>query len=95
MKKKKEKKEHIVKEQVANVLNLPHDLVLGKAILSFIGNTEIYIENYKGISEFNTNEIKVETKTGFIQFKGRNLSIHYYTTDEMKIIGTILEVKFE
>jgi len=86
---------HQIKEQVAHVLNLPQDLVLGRAILSFIGRNEVYIENYTGIAEYNSNSLKIETKNGLINFKGKNLVVDYYTYDEMKIVGTIDEVKFE
>lgn len=83
-----------IKEQVANVLSLPQDLVLGKPLISCIGRNEIYIENYQSILKYNSDELIVSTKTGSIHFKGRNIKVDYYTYSEMKIVGIVDELRF-
>ncbi|MDD3414014.1 MAG: YabP/YqfC family sporulation protein [Lachnospiraceae bacterium] len=79
------------KRKVAMVesLNLPKDLMLGSAILTITGNSDLYIENYKGILEYTCVYIVLQTKTCQIIIEGESLSIDYYTNEDMKISGNI------
>jgi sporulation protein YqfC len=79
------------KRKVAMVesLNLPKDLMLGSAILTVTGNSDLYIENYKGILEYTCVYIVLQTKTCQIIIEGESLSIDYYTNEDMKISGNI------
>ena len=55
---------------------------------------EICIENYRGILEYTDLLIRVQTKSGQIRLSGKNLQIEYYTNDEMKITGRIVQLEF-
>ena len=44
---------HRGKELVVESLKLPRDSVLGDSIITVTGNTEILIENYKGILQYS------------------------------------------
>ena len=68
--------------------------MLGAAIVTVTGNRDAFIENYKGILEYNTESIVLQGKNCKICFEGKQLSIDYYTNDEMKITGEIQEVKY-
>ena len=43
-------------------LHFPKDITQGAFILTAIGNSEIYIENYKGILEYSKNRIRIQGK---------------------------------
>ena len=58
------------------------------------GRNEICIENYRGILEYTDLLIRVQTKSGQIRLSGKNLQIEYYTNDEMKITGRIVQLEF-
>lgn len=75
-------------------LKLPKDLVYGAAIVTVTGTTEAYIENYRGIMEYTSKKIRLQTKTCQIEIIGSHLDIAYYTNDEMKITGQILEIHY-
>ena len=68
--------------------------MLGAAIVTITGNGEAFIENYKGILEYNTESIVLQGKNCKIYFEGKQLSIDYYTNEDMKISGRIDAVRY-
>lgn len=75
-------------------LRLPKDTMLGAAIVTVTGSREAFIENYKGIIEYTTESIVLQGKNCKICFEGKNLSIDYYTNEDMKISGSIDAVRY-
>ena len=84
-----------LKTKVADMTNMPKDVVLGVPVLTMTGQEELYIENYRGILEYTETFIRVQTKIGNLQVVGQNLRIAYYMNDEMKINGLIKEIKYQ
>jgi sporulation protein YqfC len=82
------------KEMVVESLKLPKDVLLGAIRLELTGNTEVWIENYKGIIEYTDKSITLQGKTCRVCVEGKNLTIDYYTNDDMKISGCIANVKY-
>lgn len=82
------------RELIVESLKLPKDTMLGAAIVTITGNREAFIENYKGILEYTTESIVLQGKNCKICFEGKQLSIDYYTNEDMKISGTIDTVKY-
>ena len=83
-----------VKEQMTEALNLPKDLTLGAVILNITGKHEAYVENYMSLIEYTENQIRIQTRTCKLEIHGTGLDIAYYTNEEMKITGELLEVKY-
>lgn len=77
---------------LSNNLKLPADILVGAPIITATGRNELCIENYKGIIEYNSTVIKVQTKICKICVEGTNLNIDYFTNDEMKISGYIQSI---
>ncbi len=82
------------KEIIVESLKLPKDTMLGASIVSVTGNSEAFIENYKGILEYSKDSIVLQGKSCRICFQGRQLSIDYYTNEDMKISGVIECVRY-
>ncbi len=82
------------KENLVESLQLPKDLMLGSVILTVTGQKEAYVENYRGIIEYTTRQIRLQTKTCQLLICGCDLSIDYYSNDEMKITGMIQDIKY-
>lgn len=97
LKKKKpiKKRENTIAKDVTDALQLPKDLVLGAVILSVTGQSEAYVENYRGIIEYTNQKIRFQTKTCQVEMQGKNLQIDYYTNDEMKIVGKIDCIRYQ
>ncbi len=75
-------------------LQLPKDITHGSFILTAIGNEELYIENYKGILEYNENCIRIQGKNTYILIEGRHLKIDHYTEEDMLIKGRIMSIQY-
>lgn len=75
-------------------LKLPRDSVLGDSIITVTGNTEILMENYKGILQYSDELILLQGKNRKIELKGKRLNIVYYTNEDMKISGMIESICF-
>ncbi|GFI47072.1 hypothetical protein IMSAGC019_02394 [Lachnospiraceae bacterium] len=77
------------KELMVESLKLPKDSMLGASIVTITGNTDAFVENYKGIIEYNSQMILLQGKNCKIEICGRRLAIDYYTNEDMRISGWI------
>ena len=76
-----------VKERLTDALNLPKDLTLGAVILTITGK-------HMSLIEYTDERIRIQTRTCKLEIHGTGLDIPYYTNEEMKITGELLEVKY-
>ena len=81
-------------ERLASAAGMPKDVVMKAAVLTALGNFEVCIENYRGITEYTECLVRVQTKGGQIRLTGKRLKVEYYTNDEMKITGKIESIEF-
>ena len=77
------------KEKLINALELPKDVCMGALRVTLTGNSEVWIENYRGILEYTGERILLQAKTCQVCLEGSRLSIDYYTNEDMKISGNI------
>lgn len=89
-----ENQDNSFKEKIVEICRIPKEVVLGYSLVSILGNTEIIIENYRGILEFNDEVIRISGKFGQIKIYGKNLKIAYYNNIEMKITGNIAGIEY-
>lgn len=85
----------IWRENLAETLKLPGDLVFQDAVITLTGDTQILIENYRGILEYSQSHILVQANRSRIRIQGEHLEILYYTNDEMKISGKFSGISYE
>jgi sporulation protein YqfC len=81
-------------EKLIETLQLPRDILCGEIRLTITGNREIWIENYKGLLECTDKTILIQAKNHKLLLEGKALNIDYYTNEDMKISGRILNVKY-
>ena len=91
----KNKKLKSVKENMVESLELPKDLMYGASIVTITGRREVLIENYKGILEYTEAYIKIQTKNAKLTVYGKQLSIEYYTNEDMKVVGFVKSIEYE
>lgn len=83
-----------IKRNLAEILELPKDIILDLPKIIMIGNLQIYIENHKGILEYTGEKIRVNTKNGVLRIMGKNLMLKNIVTEEIIIVGEINQVEF-
>lgn len=87
-------KEQRFKEKFTEMLALPKEIVLDMPKITMLGNSQIIIENYKGIIEYDSERIRINTARGLIKIFGQNLEINTITNEEVLITGKVSNVEF-
>lgn len=78
-----------------NILELPQEVTSDKPKLTIIGFSEMLIENYKSILEYEDYYVKINTHIGAVNINGFNLRLKEMTGDDIMVIGSIDSVDFE
>ncbi len=89
-----ETKADIIKKGIADLLELPRDIVLDLPKITMVGNLQLYIENHKGIIEYSTGMVRVNTKTGILVVTGAELVLRTIVVEEIIIVGRIDRIEF-
>ncbi|ABW18790.1 sporulation protein YqfC [Alkaliphilus oremlandii] len=88
------KKNTEIKKTLAEILELPQDIILDLPKITMIGNLQIYIENHKGILEYTNTRIRINTKNGVLRITGKDMVLKNIITEEIIIIGDIVQIEF-
>ena len=88
--KRKEKKGH----QIADALDLPLDVICDIPRSEIMGNSQISIENIRGILDYNENCIKINTTVGIMKIDGDELFIDSISDESASVKGRIIRIEF-
>lgn len=83
------------KSRIADLLEIPQEVVSNKPKLTLVGFGELLIENYKAILEYEDFYIKINTHIGAININGFNLRLKEMTGDDIMVLGKIDSIDFE
>lgn len=75
-------------------LQLPEDCRKGEALITLEGQERVRIENFRGISSYTQEEIRLITRKKKLCVAGRRLKIDSYSKDEIEISGVIESIGF-
>ena len=79
---------------VAELFDLPADVVAGLPRLEMIGGRQLYLEHHLGILSYSDVQIDVNTAAGVLRVRGERLSLVAMTAEEMRIGGRIDAVEW-
>ncbi|HHY42637.1 MAG TPA: sporulation protein YqfC [Thermoanaerobacterales bacterium] len=85
----------IIKRKISDALDLPQDIILNVPRVVVTGKIAVFIENHKGIVEYNSDSVKINTSVGVVCIKGKQLLIKTIVADEITVEGEISAVEFE
>lgn len=83
------------KEDVAQKLGLPRDVILDIPKIIITGDNELIIENHKGIIMFEENEIKINSNVGIISLRGKKLEILFIGGSTIVLGGKFKGINYE
>lgn len=83
-----------IKNKLAELLDIPREVVLNIPKFTIIGNNDMIIENYKGIIEYDTSKIRINTGVGVVKVCGAKLVLKEITSEDLLIKGQILSIEF-
>lgn len=81
-----------IREKLRNVMEVPKELLKNYSKITAIGSEDVWIENYKGILEYDDNVIRLCNN---ICIYGQNLKVSEITADDILIMGEIKNIEFE
>jgi sporulation protein YqfC len=90
-----ENKINNAKEVLAKTLNFPKEIMLDLPRITITGDNEIDIENHKGIMLFEEDEVKINSKVGFIVIKGSGFEILFIGGTTVTISGNFKSITYE
>lgn len=83
-----------IKSRLSDSLELPKEVTLNIPIIKATGNNDIYIENHKGIIEYSSEMLRINSQIGIIKISGKNLFIKEINKEELFIIGDVNIIEF-
>lgn len=82
------------KEQLIRSLDLPEEVMLNLPIAHVYGNKKIEIHNFKGLIEYTTERVRINTSIGVLIIEGKSMEIKVMTTEELHIVGNVMQVSY-
>jgi sporulation protein YqfC len=81
-------------ENIAELFELPKELLLNLPRITLIGDIQMLLENYGGIIQYNDELLRLKVREGEVIVKGKNLTIKHFLADELLIEGKIFSVEY-
>ena len=81
-----------VLESVAELFDLPADVVAGLPRLELVGDRQLYLEHHTGILSYSDTRIDAHTVGGALRVSGEGLTLLAMTAGELRIGGRIQAV---
>ena len=74
---------------VAELFDLPADVVAGLPRLELVGNRQLYLEHHTGLLAYSDTRIDANTPFGVLRVRGQRLTLLAMTGEELRIGGKI------
>nr|WP_325297964.1 YabP/YqfC family sporulation protein [uncultured Dysosmobacter sp.] len=79
---------------VAELFDLPADVVAGLPRLEMVGSRQLYLEHHTGILAYSQEQIDANTAAGVLRVRGERLTLLAMTAGELRIGGKIDAVEW-
>ena len=80
------------REKLEKALEMPIELLNNYPRITVLGKDSIFIENYKAITEYEENLIRISNN---VSIYGKKLNVEEITADDMLISGEVKTLEFE
>lgn len=80
------------REKLEKALEMPIELLNNYPRITVLGKDSIFIENYKAITEYEENLIRISNN---VSIYGKKLNVEEITADDMLISGEVKAIEFE
>ena len=81
-------------ETMAELFDLPADVVAGLPRLELVGSRQLYLERHRGILAYSRTCIDANTPAGVLRVRGEDLTLLALTGEELRIGGRIDAVEW-
>lgn len=94
MERRRRDKTGTVLSAVAELFDLPADVVAGLPHLEMVGDRQLYLEHHTGILSYSDSLIDANTAAGILRIRGQGLHLMAMTAEELRIGGRIFGVEW-
>ena len=81
--------------RVSKFLEIPREVISDIPKITITGFDEIFVENFKGILEYEDFFTRISTSLGIININGFNLKLNQMTDNDIMVCGKIENIDFE
>ncbi len=74
---------------LANLLELPKDLVMDLPRVTLLGDMQVIVENHRGIIEYTRERVRISTSLGELIIDGTSLALRTIFPEEIAVDGKI------
>lgn len=78
----------------SKILDVPQDVTMDLPRLTLVGNTQLFIENHRGVLHFSDQYLKLALNKGIVEVRGRMLAIRIIMAEEVLVEGEITDLKY-
>ena len=82
-------------QRLANILEIPQDIVLDLPRITMLGNRQLLIENHKGIIEYTPSFVRIKLNQGELIIQGKKLTLGNLQIEQILVEGTVGEIKYD
>lgn len=83
------------KGELIDKLELPRDVLMDLPKIVITGNSEISIENHRGIVVFDENIVKINSRVGLISIHGKRFEILFLGGKTITLRGVFKSILYE
>ena len=83
-----------LRTRMAELFDLPADLVAGLAHAELLGNRQFFLEGHEGILAYSDTQIDISVGGSVVRVRGSGLELRSMTDREVRIRGSIDAVEF-
>jgi len=87
-------KTQALRTRMAELFDLPADLVAGLTHMEVLGDRQFFLEGHTGILSYSDTQIDVSAGASVVRVRGAGLELRGMTGDEVRIRGRIDAVEF-
>ena len=80
--------------RMAELFDLPADLVAGLAHMELLGDRQFFLEGHEGILSYSDAQIDVSAGGAVVRLRGAGLELRRMTDRELRVRGRIDAVEF-
>lgn len=88
------KERNSVLGSVAELFDLPADVIAGMPHLEMMGCRQMYLERHTGILAYSETQIDINTSGGVLRVRGQGLTLTAMTAEELRLGGRIDAVEW-
>ena len=89
------RKRKSIPSRLDRLLSMPDEISSNRPKITIVGFEQVFIENYKGILEYQDYFVRLNTYIGIININGFNLKLEEMTNDDLLVTGRIEGMDFE